>query len=166
MLMPLVKSNILMMNPLSTANQAYSLLIQDEKQREIHTKNHSLEFAFMVSNQSFTNLRTRNTEEKFKERFEGRKTNQICSYCKKPGHSVEKYYRIVGFPSNFKFTKSRKFQGGIHSNATMTEENAMHSMNGGEINTTGKARNHTRAVHPPLPTTSTGQNWTTGRSDF
>nr|XP_016513157.1 PREDICTED: uncharacterized protein LOC107830191 [Nicotiana tabacum] len=35
-----VRSNILMITPLPSVNQAYSLLIQDEKQREIHVAQH------------------------------------------------------------------------------------------------------------------------------
>lgn len=43
-----VRSNILMISPLPSVNQAYSLLIQDEKQREIHTFQHPIESAFMA----------------------------------------------------------------------------------------------------------------------
>lgn len=29
-------------------------------------------------------------------------------YCKKPGHTVEKYYKLRGFPTDFKFTKNKR----------------------------------------------------------
>ncbi|XP_075074682.1 uncharacterized protein LOC107767956 [Nicotiana tabacum] len=32
-----------------------------------------------------------------------------CKYCKKPGHTIEKCYKLHGFPPNFKFTKGKKF---------------------------------------------------------
>lgn len=49
-----VKSNILMMDHLPSVHYAYSLLIQDEKQREVHVfAHHPSETAFMVSTQKF-----------------------------------------------------------------------------------------------------------------
>lgn len=49
-----VKNNILMMDPLHSVHHAYSLLIQDKKQREVHISTHHLsEAAFMVSTQKF-----------------------------------------------------------------------------------------------------------------
>ncbi|XP_075096264.1 uncharacterized protein LOC107769546 [Nicotiana tabacum] len=44
-----VRSNILMISPLPSVNLAYSLLIQDEKQREIHVAQHPTESAFLAS---------------------------------------------------------------------------------------------------------------------
>ncbi|XP_075088282.1 uncharacterized protein LOC142170301 [Nicotiana tabacum] len=38
----------------------------------------------------------------------------------KPDHSVDKCYRIIIFPSDFKFTKTGKVQGGVRSNAVIT----------------------------------------------
>lgn len=52
----------------------------------------------------------------------------ICSHCKKPGHSVEKCYRIIDFPDDFKFTKNKKFQVGIKSTAILGTPNAMHTV--------------------------------------
>ncbi|XP_019266013.1 PREDICTED: uncharacterized protein LOC109243523 [Nicotiana attenuata] len=46
-----VRSNILMISPLPSVNLAYSLLIQDKKQREIHVAQHPAESAFLDSYQ-------------------------------------------------------------------------------------------------------------------
>ncbi|XP_006367204.1 uncharacterized protein [Solanum tuberosum] len=48
-----VKSSILMMDPLPSVGQAYSLLIQDEKQREMHVVSHPTDVAFMANYQKF-----------------------------------------------------------------------------------------------------------------
>ncbi|KAM3251916.1 hypothetical protein P3L10_005986 [Capsicum annuum] len=94
-----VRSNILMCSPFPNINQAYSLLVQYEKQREIKVAQHPAESIFLVTrNQRFTNPRT----------YDGRRNNLICSHCKKPGYSAEKCYRLIGFPVDFKFTKSKK----------------------------------------------------------
>ncbi|XP_075074520.1 uncharacterized protein LOC142162108 [Nicotiana tabacum] len=134
-----VRSNILMLTPLPSVNQAYSLLIQDEKQREIHVAQYPVETAFLEGNQQTHFQKYANGEGKFKANLEGKKSNLMCNYCKKPGHSVDKCYRIIGFPSTFKFTKSRKYHGGTHSNATiMHEENTALSANTMVENTAGK----------------------------
>lgn len=31
-----------------------------------------------------------------------------CKYCKKPGHMLDKCYRLHGFPSDFKFTRNKR----------------------------------------------------------
>lgn len=47
------------------------------------------------------------------------KSRVICSHCGKSGHTKDKCYRIIGFPTSFKFTKSKgNFNtsgGGSHS---------------------------------------------------
>nr|XP_009804863.1 PREDICTED: uncharacterized protein LOC104250028 [Nicotiana sylvestris] len=114
-----VRSNILMLTPLPSVNQAYSLFIQDEKQREIHVAQHPVETAFLEGNQQTYFQKYANREGKFKANLEEKKSNLMCNYCKKPGHSIDKCYGIIGFPSTLKFTKSRKYHGGTHSNAAI-----------------------------------------------
>ncbi|XP_070055280.1 uncharacterized protein [Nicotiana tomentosiformis] len=41
--------------------------------------------------------------------FEQNKGSLFCKYCKKNGHTIDKCYKLHGFPQNFKFTKGRKF---------------------------------------------------------
>ncbi|XP_070056703.1 uncharacterized protein [Nicotiana tomentosiformis] len=105
-----VKSAIMMMNPLPPINKAYSLLQQDESQKEAlsNVSNFSGDStSFFVSPAQSPN--TRNCTQRVN--FESRKNvNGVSSkYCKKPGYTVEKYYRLHGFPPEFKFTKNKKF---------------------------------------------------------
>ncbi|XP_059290878.1 uncharacterized protein LOC132044419 [Lycium ferocissimum] len=104
-----VRSNILLSSPLPSIGQAYSLVVQDEKQREIHaTPSYPGEPSFTATNQQggrrFNDYRIQ------KPTFDSKKNNLICGYCKKPGHSIDKCYRLHGFPSDFKFTRPRKLQ--------------------------------------------------------
>ncbi|OIT34294.1 hypothetical protein A4A49_59695, partial [Nicotiana attenuata] len=41
-----------------------------------------------------------------------------CRYCKKPGHAIEKYYKLHGFPADFKFTKSKRSTSCVHVEGT------------------------------------------------
>ncbi|XP_070010455.1 uncharacterized protein [Nicotiana sylvestris] len=49
--------------------------------------------------------------------FDPRKNAGICTYYKKPEHTIDKCYRIHGFPADFKYTKQRKFQENVQENA-------------------------------------------------
>lgn len=45
------RSNFLLLSPLPSVNYAYSLLIRDEKQREVHVSQHAAPTAFYASKQ-------------------------------------------------------------------------------------------------------------------
>lgn len=104
-----VRGNILMMTPLPSISKVYSMLIQEEKQREIGSSNHfladstSLVAEVHKPNQFYKGRldKIEGTHGRF-ERLETRKPNLFCNYCKKPRHSVDKCHKIHGFPPNFK----------------------------------------------------------------
>ncbi|XP_075087861.1 uncharacterized protein LOC142169839 [Nicotiana tabacum] len=104
-----VKSVIMMMNPLPPISKAYSFLQQDESQKEaISTlSNFSGDSAsFSVSPTQYNN--NRNFTQKVNYEPNKNVSTVSCKYCKKPGHTVEKYYRLHGFFPDFKFTKNKK----------------------------------------------------------
>jgi len=110
-----------MMNQLPTNSQIYSMLIPEEKQREVKGNGHFLvEFAslsidaykrYQMRNQSFRKQLDR--PEGMAEKSEGmvkqfdRRTSLLCNYCKKPGHSIDKYYRLHSFPPNLSLLKEK-----------------------------------------------------------
>ncbi|XP_075104909.1 retrovirus-related Pol polyprotein from transposon RE2 [Nicotiana tabacum] len=109
------------MNLLPPISKAYSLLQQDESQREAHfaTPNFSGDAtSFLVS--PGTSTTNRNFSQKVN--FEARKTapNVSCKYCKKPGHTIDKCYRLHGFPADFKFTKSKKYASCVQTKSIPT----------------------------------------------
>ncbi|XP_060210953.1 uncharacterized protein LOC132637964 [Lycium barbarum] len=55
--------------------------------------------------------------------YDNKKSGSICKYCKKPGHSIEKCYKLHEFPPNFKFTKQRNFQNSVQGNAVSSNKN-------------------------------------------
>ncbi|XP_059294865.1 uncharacterized protein LOC132047909 [Lycium ferocissimum] len=121
------RGNILMISPLPTISNAYALLVQEEKQREVHNtpKYPGESSSFVAANQGnfpqkpfATDFRTQKTY------YDNKKSGSICKYCKKPGHSIEKCYKLHGFPPNFKFTKQRNFQNSIQGNAVSSNENS------------------------------------------
>ncbi|XP_070021148.1 uncharacterized protein [Nicotiana sylvestris] len=91
-----VRGSILMMNPLPNLAQAFSLPVQDEKQREIRPTNHltvdSTSLNVSTSGQSSfkTNFPTDNN---YRGISRGR---LVCDYCKRPGHSQGPRYNNRG----------------------------------------------------------------------
>ncbi|XP_047259106.1 uncharacterized protein LOC124891421 [Capsicum annuum] len=95
-----VRSNILMMKPLPFIGTAYRILLANEKQRSVSSASffsqQSASFHAGVSRSSATP----------KTHFEAAKPfSLVCKYCKKPCHTIDKCYKLHGFPPNFKFSK-------------------------------------------------------------
>ncbi|XP_049398988.1 uncharacterized protein LOC125862912 [Solanum stenotomum] len=109
-----VRGSILMMNPLPTIAQGFSILIQEEKQREVKPHNYlatdSTALSAYGNNQFRTNYSQNTAGNKSNQQFHRGSSSGIrmfCDYCKRPGHIKDKCYRLHGFPPNFKFTKGR-----------------------------------------------------------
>ncbi|XP_075080416.1 uncharacterized protein LOC142165925 [Nicotiana tabacum] len=95
-----VQESIFMMNPLPNLVQAFSLLVQDEKQREIRPTNHlTVDSASLnVSASGQSSLKTNfPTDNNYHDISRGR---LICDYCKRPGHSKDRCYKLRGYPQN------------------------------------------------------------------
>ncbi|KAH0672002.1 hypothetical protein KY284_023089 [Solanum tuberosum] len=97
-----IRGNILMMNPLPNMAQAFSLLVQDEQQREIKPSNHfnvdstALHVGSGKPSQPYkTNFSSNHprigSQIPYKDRF--------CNYCRRTGHLMEKCYQLHGYPS-------------------------------------------------------------------
>ena len=55
---------------------------------------------------------------------------------------MNKCYRIIGFPSDFKFTKSKRFQGNVKSNTVFME--GIQEQNGAHFNGDGQGKHFTK----------------------
>ncbi|KAH0683951.1 hypothetical protein KY290_022586 [Solanum tuberosum] len=116
-----VRGSILIMNPLPTIAQGFSILIQEEKHREVKPRSHlTMEGTSLNAhggNQFRTNYNTQynsNTGNRYSQQsgnFQQKGSSSglrlFCDYCKKPGHIKDKCYRLHGFLPNFKFTKGK-----------------------------------------------------------
>ncbi|KAI3700839.1 hypothetical protein L2E82_45478 [Cichorium intybus] len=90
-----LRGQILMMKPLPSVFAIYSMIVQEERQREInlpHTINPEA-IAMQISTDHSSN---------------SSKKTLTCSHCKKSGYSKAQCYRLIGFLATFKFTKSKK----------------------------------------------------------
>ncbi|XP_075101583.1 uncharacterized protein LOC142177024 [Nicotiana tabacum] len=120
------RSNLLMLSPLPSVNHAYSLLIRDEKQRERYGSPITLLRVLLL--QLNSPMLDKGTPLIRKETLQQRKGGQFCNYCKKQNHTIENCYRLIGFPADFKFTKSKRFNG-AKSNAVLSMDAADSKIN-------------------------------------
>ena len=99
-----VRTQILMMEPSPSIDKAFSLVIQEERQRCLgFTIALSIEStALVVKNQGFNqgNLFPGNNNKNIKGN--NAKGRPVCSHYGKLGHVMEKCYNLVGFPPGYK----------------------------------------------------------------
>ena len=89
-----VRTQILMMEPSPSIDKAFSLVIQEERQRALGFNGGGVSVdstALAVKVQGFN--------QRGKNKGKGR---PICSHCGKLGHFMEKCYKLVGFPPGYK----------------------------------------------------------------
>ena len=87
-----VQGNILMINPSPTLSQVYSLLVQEERQRQVKTN-----AQFQGEGASFTASVASFNSSGGPRRQEGRRIQLFCIHCKWNGHTVERCYKIHGY---------------------------------------------------------------------
>ena len=124
-----------MMTPFPSMSQVYSLLVQEERQRQVKHEPH-----FLGDNASFTAGTTKPTT--FQKRPDNRRSTLFCDHCKKTGHTMEKCYKIHGYPSK----PQNKVRGGYHHTPNRKAYNTWT-----EQNTQDTQVAHTEMQAPNLP---------------
>ncbi|XP_060200717.1 uncharacterized protein LOC132628984 [Lycium barbarum] len=121
--------------PLPSVGQAYSILLNQESQREVHSGNlvGTDSTAFSVNKwndrRSF-NTKKESTQISYPDSSHPRNsqnTNQgnnlFCTYCKKTNHTISNCYKLIGYPEGYKFTnKPKKPMGNARVNAVNAAE--------------------------------------------
>ncbi|XP_042944479.1 uncharacterized protein LOC122278348 [Carya illinoinensis] len=104
-----VRGQILMMDPLPSINKVFSLVIQEERQKLISSRCTSSAFVESVA------LATKG-DTSFKT-FKGNPRNKLlCSHCSLIGHTVDKCYKLHGYPPNYKFRDKSKVPASANAN--------------------------------------------------
>jgi len=98
-----IRGNILMMLPFPTISQAYSLLVQEERQRlvksESHFLNDSASLAAAVTPKQVTHQEKQDPWRSGQKKIENKKPPLHCDHYKRTCHTIDKCYRLHGFPS-------------------------------------------------------------------
>ncbi|XP_019257643.1 PREDICTED: uncharacterized protein LOC109235846 [Nicotiana attenuata] len=98
-----VRRNILMMKPLPDIDTVYAILIEDESQTDAKTSvpsfsSESASFSTAVQKPISTGVQKPYSQRVNFDPSRKFNSNLICKYYKKPGHSIEKCYKLHGYP--------------------------------------------------------------------
>lgn len=86
-----IRGQILIMKPLPTLSQCYSMLLQEENQREVKGSTHTTAENVALSVK---------TKPQFQRNFKKQSEVPIyCEYCRMQGHSKDKCYCLHGYPT-------------------------------------------------------------------
>ncbi|XP_074378021.1 uncharacterized protein LOC141719541 [Apium graveolens] len=103
------RGQILMISPLPTISQTFSLIKQDEKQKQ--DSHMALSFLGNVNNNSATNVKNIGFNGSFGANnagttpsigSQGTKSVLKCTYCNKEGHAREFCFKLIGYPDKRK----------------------------------------------------------------
>ena len=113
-----VRGQILLMGPMPTINKVFSLVSQEERQRELSSGStfRGIESGAAALTVNFRpNAGNKNSE---------RKERPLCSHCGITGHTVEKCYRLHGFPPGYK-PRARPFANQVMTASGSNNDNGM-----------------------------------------
>lgn len=95
-----IRGNILMIKPLPSVNQAYNIVLPEEKQRSIQPVLQPLPFesSAMISHQKFpnkfSNYRQSSQPGIQRSQNNDKRDGPFCNYCRKPGHTIDKCRKL------------------------------------------------------------------------
>jgi hypothetical protein len=98
-----IRGQILLFEPLPPINKVFSLVLQEERQKELCggiLQSLSFDDSSALLSSKSPSASIQNAKQSF------RKPKPVCSHCGVIGHTVEKCYKIHGFPPGFKFTRN------------------------------------------------------------
>ncbi|KAF8387898.1 hypothetical protein HHK36_026560 [Tetracentron sinense] len=113
-----VRGQILLLDPLPPMNKVFSLVLQEERQCGLFISSNSF-------NQNTTALLTKTTSSSQNrinnKTYQNRKDRPTCSHCGITGHTMEKYYKLHGFPPRYKFTKGKNTSLAVNQVSSETD---------------------------------------------
>lgn len=94
-----IRSNILMQEPLPSVKVAFSVISSEES----HKGNNQLNNVSKSSSSAFI---SKGPDPK--KRMQ-KNPNLVCKNCNQKGHTIDRCYRLIGFPKDFKFKNERPY---------------------------------------------------------
>ena len=114
-----VRGNILMTQPLPKVSQAYRIFAQEERHRELTQQSVNKEsLAFVVDRNNRFKPPYQSYSSGTKPPVAGNKrpgSYYYCAHCKVPGHSLERCFKLNGYPPGYK-PKEKRFAATIQFN--------------------------------------------------
>lgn len=97
------RGQILLTDLLPAINRVFSLVVQEEKQKILSNNQNS--FAFLAKStpvNSNRNVDNSNAGQNQAKKYQNNRDRPYCSHCKFQGHTIEKCYKLHGYPPGYK----------------------------------------------------------------
>ncbi|KAL5576834.1 hypothetical protein UlMin_018533 [Ulmus minor] len=113
-----IRAQILMQDPFPPINKVFSLVVQEERQRGLTSSSlsDSASFAIHAGNSAY-----------LRGKYDNRQSEKpTCSHCGYVGHTIDKCYKLHGYPPGFRFkngttpTNVNRFSSSSSSNISAT----------------------------------------------
>ncbi|XP_074358952.1 uncharacterized protein LOC141698200 isoform X2 [Apium graveolens] len=132
-----IRGSILMKSPLPSLGQVYSLLLQEETQREIHVNTHFQADSAPLAVNSYISGQYTGYNRKTAD---AKKAH--CNYCKKPDHTIDKCFKLHGFPPDFKFNRNFSNQKKVAAQVEISDSSSVASSVGTANSGTNTGSSH------------------------
>ena len=90
-----IRGQILLIEPLPSINKVFSLVVQEKRQRDV----------FIADSPSVENTALLTWSQPYNSRPPSGKDKLTCSHCGFAGHTIDKCYKVQGYPPGYKFRK-------------------------------------------------------------
>ncbi|KAF5441887.1 hypothetical protein F2P56_037152, partial [Juglans regia] len=110
-----IRSQLLMVSPLPSMAKVFSLLLQEESQRQLNNS---------VSNETHALLAKQTTQTFVPSKFskdKQKRSSLYCTHCGYNGHTIEKCFQLHGYPPGWTGPKGKRNPPAAHA-ATSTSE--------------------------------------------
>lgn len=86
------------MDPIPVISKIFSLVVQEERQRSIYSDITGISMDRSILNTPAANA-TVGKSPHFNKEAGGNFDKPLCSHCHAPGHTIDKFYRVHGYPT-------------------------------------------------------------------
>ncbi|KAL5566450.1 hypothetical protein UlMin_029614 [Ulmus minor] len=116
-----IRAQILMQDPLPPINKVFSLVVQEERQRILTSSSISDSASFAVNAGSSSYSRGKYDNRQYEK--------PTCAHCGYLGHTIDKCYKLHGYPPGFKFRNSNSM-GNTGKYSPVTQNRPMANQTG------------------------------------
>ncbi|KAA8523936.1 hypothetical protein F0562_010359 [Nyssa sinensis] len=120
-----VRGQLLLMDPMPPINRVFSLIVQEEQQRKTNPSSDSsnstgtMAFAVKIDVTKSDGSGPQNSQNSNSSASKNQKRDKpYCTHCKIRGHTVDRCYKIHGYPPGYKFRSNNNFNAAAHQVST------------------------------------------------
>ncbi|GJW90283.1 hypothetical protein Tco_0167836 [Tanacetum coccineum] len=95
-----IRSNILSRETLPLVKQAFAIISGEESHRNVTSHVTTKPTTTVFAAKAFDNKKRPNNNNNFPKN-RGPNLNLTCTNCNKPGHTIDRYYELIGYPTGY-----------------------------------------------------------------